>query len=88
MANWYKCCALQTAVASLQSTDCDTERLIGINVVCCIQQLFFYSLPDCDNEWLICISVVCCTELLLLYSHRFVILSGYLLYILQLEVFV
>ena len=26
-------CVLQTAVASLQSADCDTEWLIGINVV-------------------------------------------------------
>jgi hypothetical protein len=31
---------LQTAVASLQSPDCGTEWLIGINVVCCRQQLF------------------------------------------------
>jgi hypothetical protein len=34
---------LQAAVASLQSPDCDTEWLIGINVVCCRQQLLFYS---------------------------------------------
>jgi len=32
VANWYKCCVLQTAVACLQSPDCDTEWLIGINV--------------------------------------------------------
>ena len=43
VADWYKCCVLQTAVASLQSPDCDTEWLIGINVVCCRQQLFRYS---------------------------------------------
>ena len=30
---------LQTAVASIQSTDCDTEWLTGINVVCCREQL-------------------------------------------------
>ena len=40
---------LQTAVGSLQSADCDTEWLIGINVVtwrgfvCCRQQLVLYS---------------------------------------------
>ena len=44
VANWYKCCVLQTAVASLQSPDCDTEWLIGINVVCCRKQLLLYSL--------------------------------------------
>jgi len=26
-------CVLQTAVASLQSPDCDTEWIIGVNVV-------------------------------------------------------
>ena len=43
VADWYKCCVLQAAVASLQSPDCDTEWLIGINVVCCRQQLLLYS---------------------------------------------
>ena len=43
VANWCKCCVLQTAVASLQSPDCDTEWLIGVNVVCCRQQLLLYS---------------------------------------------
>jgi hypothetical protein len=43
VTDWYKCCVLQTAVASLQSADCDTEWLIGINVVCCRQQLLRYS---------------------------------------------
>ena len=40
---------LQTAVGSLESSDCDTEWLVGINVVtgvgfvCFRQQLFLYS---------------------------------------------
>jgi hypothetical protein len=42
VANWYKYRVLQTAFASLQSPDCETEWLIGINVVCCRQQLYIY----------------------------------------------
>ena len=41
---------LHAAVGSLQSPDCDTERIIGVNVVtggvlcrCCRQQLVDYS---------------------------------------------
>jgi len=41
VANWYKYCVLQTAFASLHSPECDTEWVIGINVVCCRQQFFF-----------------------------------------------
>ena len=50
---------LQTAVGSLQSPDCDTEWIIGVNVVTggvlCVLQTAFGSLqsPDCDTEWLI-----------------------------------
>ena len=43
VAKCYKYCELQTAVASLQKTDCDTEWLIGINVVSCRQQLLICS---------------------------------------------
>ena len=67
---------LQTAVASLQSPDCDSLRLIGINVVSCRQQVLLYSHRICDSQWLIGINVVSCREQLLLYSHRIVILSG------------
>ena len=79
---------LQTAVGSLHSPDCDTEWLIGVNVVTggvlCVLQTADGSLqsPDCDTEWLIGVNVVigggcvCCREQLDLYSHRTVILSG------------
>jgi len=55
VANWCKCCVLQTAFASLHSTECDTEFLIGINVVCCRRQLLFtltvmwYWVANCYN---------------------------------------
>ena len=55
---------LQTAVASLQSPDSDTEWIIGVNVVTggvlCVLQTTVGSLqsPDCDTEWLIGINVV------------------------------
>ena len=32
MDAWYKCCVLQTEVASLQSPDCNTEWMLGINI--------------------------------------------------------
>ena len=67
---------MQTAVASLQSPDCDTERLIGINVGCCRKKVASLQSTDCDTERLIGINVVCCRQELLLYSHRIVILSG------------
>ena len=79
---------LQTAVASLQSPDCDTEWLIGVNVVTgevlCVLQTTVASLqsPDCDTEWIIRVNVVtggfcvCCRQQLVLYSHRTVTLSG------------
>ena len=57
-------CVLQTAVGSLQSPDCDTEWLIGVNVVTggvlCVLQTAVGSLqsPDCDTEWLIGVNVV------------------------------
>ena len=66
---------LQTDFASLQSTECDTERLIAINVVCCRQQLLIRS-ADCDTEWLISINFVSFRQQLLLYINRIVILSG------------
>ena len=50
---------LQTAVVSLQSPDCDTEWIIGVNVVnggiLSVLQTAVGSLqsPDCDTEWLI-----------------------------------
>ena len=39
---------LQTAVGSLESSDCDTERLIGINVVtggvlCAADSIWFFT---------------------------------------------
>jgi len=43
VADWYKSCVLQKAVASAESPDCDTEWLIGIKFVCCRQQLLRYS---------------------------------------------
>jgi len=43
VADCYKCCVLQTAVATLQTSDCETEWLIVINVVCCRQHLLRYS---------------------------------------------
>ena len=55
---------LQTAVGSLQTPDCDTEWLIGVNVVTggvlCVLQTAVGSLqsPDCDTEWLIGVNVV------------------------------
>ena len=79
---------LHTAVASLQSPDCDTEWIIGVNVmtgwVFCVLQTAVASLqsPDCDNEWIIGVNVVtgwfcvCCRQQLFLYSQRTVILSG------------
>ena len=81
---------LQTAVGSLQSPDCDTEWIIGVNVVTgrvlCVLQTAVGSLqsPDCDTEWIIGVNVglegfcVCCRQQLLLYSHRTVILCGIL----------
>jgi len=55
---------LQTAVASLQSPNCDTEWIIGVNVVTggvlCVLQTAVASLqsPNCDTEWLMCVNVV------------------------------
>ena len=55
---------LQTAVASLQSPDCDTEWIIGVNVVCggilCVLQtaVAYLQSPDCDTEWIIGVNVV------------------------------
>jgi len=57
MSDWYKFWVLQTAVASLQSPDCDTEWLIGINFVCCRQQVDYLHLEDCENEWPVGINV-------------------------------
>ena len=86
VADWCKCCVLQTAVASLHSPDCDTEWLIGINVVCCRQQLLRYShriLKLCD--WMcsnMCLTeeqyVTDCTELCdLLFSNMWLTLQQY-----------
>ena len=81
-------CVLQTAAGSLQSPDCDTEWIIGVNVVTggvlCVLQTAVGSLqsPDSDTEWIIGVNVVtggfcvCCRLQLVLYSHRTVILSG------------
>ena len=55
---------LQTAVGSLQSPDCDTELIIGVNVVTgvvlCVLQTTVASLqsPDRDSEWIIGVNVV------------------------------
>ena len=55
---------LQTAVGSLQSPDCDTEWLIGVNVVTggvlYVLQTAVGSLQstDCDTVWLIGVNVV------------------------------
>ena len=55
---------LQTAVAFLQAPDCDTEWIIGVNVVTggvlCVLQTAVASLqsPDCDTEWIIGVNVV------------------------------
>ena len=55
---------LQRAVGSLQSPDCDTEWIIGVNVVTggvlCVLQTAVGSLqsPDCDKEWIIGVNVV------------------------------
>ena len=57
-------CVLQTAVGSLQSPDCDTKWIIGVNVVTggvlCVLQTAVCSLQssDCDTEWLIAVNVV------------------------------
>ena len=57
-------CVLQTAVASLQLPNCDTEWIIGINVVTggvlCVLQTAVGSLqlPDCDTEWIIGVKVL------------------------------
>ena len=79
---------LQTAVASFQSPDCDTEWIIGVNVVTggvlCVLHTAVASLqsPDCDIEWIIGVNVclegfcVCFRQQLLLYSLRTVIQSG------------
>jgi len=79
---------LQKAVISLQSTDCGTEWIIGVNVVTgrvlCMLQIAVGSLQstDCDTEWIIGVNVVtgvvcvCCRKQLVLYSQRNVILSG------------
>ena len=86
VADWYNYCVLQTAVASLQSPYCDTECLIGINVVCCRQQLLRYShriLKLCD--WMcsnMCLTeeqyVTDCTELCdLLFSNMWLTLQQY-----------
>ena len=81
-------CVLQTAVGSLQSPDCDTEWIVGVNVVTggvlCVPQTAVGSLQsrDCGTEWIIGVDVaiggfcVCCRQHLVLYSHRTVILSG------------
>ena len=81
-------CVLQTADGSLQSPDCDTEWLIGVNVVTggvlCVLQTAVASLqtPDCDTEWIIGVNIVtggvlCVKQTqLVLYSHRNVVLSG------------
>ena len=48
-------CVLQTAIASLQSPDCNIEWIIGVNVVTggvlCVLQTAVGSLqsPDCDT---------------------------------------
>ena len=55
---------LQTAVGSLQSPDCDTKWLIGVNVVTggvlYVLQTAVGSLQstDCDIVWLIGVNVV------------------------------
>ena len=55
---------LQKAVGSLQSTDCDTVWIIGVNVVTgeilCVLQTAVGSLQstDCDTEWIIDVNVV------------------------------
>ena len=45
-------CVLQTAVASLQSPDCDTEWIIGVNIVnggvLCVLQTAVASLQSTD----------------------------------------
>ena len=56
-------CAADSS-CSLQSLDCDTEQIIGVNVVMggglCVLEAAFGSLqsPDCDIEWLIGVNVV------------------------------
>ena len=71
-------CVLQTAVGSLQSPDCDTEWIIGVNIVTggvlCVLQTAVASLQslDCNTEWIIGVNVVtggiclCCRLQLLL----------------------
>ena len=55
---------LHSAVGSLQSLDCDSEWIIGVNVVTgvvlCVLQTVVVSLQsrDCDTEWIIGVNVV------------------------------